>query len=47
MKDTIIFALLVLMFRAMGAAEQGILNLYVAVSLSVSSLVGVAILQKK
>lgn len=47
MKNTIIFALLVLVFWAMGAAEQGILNLFVAVGLSISSLVGIAILQKK
>lgn len=47
MKNIIIFALLVLVFWAMGAAEQGILNLSVAVGLSISSLVGIAILQKK
>lgn len=47
MKNTIILALLVLVFWAMGAAEQGILNLFVAIGLSISSLVGIAILQKK
>lgn len=47
MKNIIIFALLTLVFWAMGAAEQGILNLSIAVGLSISSLIGIAILQKK
>lgn len=47
MKNIIIFTLLVLIFWSMGAAEQGFLNLSVAVGLSISSLVGIAILQKK
>lgn len=47
MKNIIIFALLTLVFWAMGAAEQGFLNLSIAVGLSVLALIGIAILQKK